>query len=153
MIVLSTYACSTDHDPGEVFARWANPLAWPDWDPEVRAIVFSAPMELGRGGKLQPRSGPTLRFVVTEFTPNLRFTTSGLLPGAKLDFVHLVEAGSTNQVSLTVTVRGPLAALWAWLLRRQMAEAARSSVEGLLAHLATKDSMTTPDAAVGGPGQ
>ena len=138
MKVLSTYSSHASPDPSEVFTLWADPLTWPAWDPEVESVAFDSPATLGKRGKLQPANGPALRFSITAFRLDEEFTDTGSLPGARLEFEHLVEAvDGGSLVTVTVRVHGILSPLWARILAQSMSEAARSSVVGLLAHLDT----------------
>jgi len=134
--ILSSYSVRTAHTSERVFALWADPAGWPAWDPEVREVVFSGPAQVGARGRLRPASGPAASFTVTVFERDRRFTDASSLPGAKLVFAHEVvseDAGSTVRVE--VRIEGPLAPLWKRVLGRGLADAARSSVTGLLAHL------------------
>lgn len=136
MKVLSTYTSHSSRTPPEVFARWADPATWPTWDPEVKSVEFDSPATLGKRGKLQPVNGPALRFSITAFRLDEVFTDTGSLPGARLEFEHLVEAvDGGSLVTVTVRVHGFLGPLWARILAPSMSGAARSSVVGLLAHL------------------
>ena len=136
MKILSTYSAHTSHNPSAVFAQWADPVAWPAWDPEIKSVAFDSPATLGKRGKLQPANGPALRFSITAFRLDEVFTDTGFLPGARLEFEHLVESiDGGSLVTVTVRVHGILSALWARILAPSMSEAARSSVVGLLAHL------------------
>ncbi|HEY0215769.1 MAG TPA: SRPBCC family protein [Cellulomonas sp.] len=122
--------------PAVVFAAWAAPATWSEWDPEVRSVTFDGPATLGATGRLRPRSGPASSFTITELRPDRVFTNTGRLPGARLVFEHVVApSGAGSTVTVTVGLQGALAPLLARLMRRGMTDAARSSVEGLLGHL------------------
>lgn len=136
MTILSDCTGHTRHDASSVFAQWADPRTWPAWDPEVASVSFEPPALLGKKGKLKPSSGPTLPFSITRIEPDRVFTNTGTLPGAKLDFEHVVSpAGEGSEVRVTVRLRGPLAPIWKRLVGPGMASAAQSSVQGLLDHL------------------
>lgn len=136
MIVLSTHSTKCRHAPRTVFARWADPATWQQWDSEIRSVEFHGPAVVGAVGKLRPRSGPASSFSITGLVSNRVFTNTGRLPGAKLIFEHVVRptvGGSV--VTVTVSLDGPLAGVWTLVLRRPMADAARVSTEGLIATL------------------
>ena len=138
MKVLSTYTAQTSHNPFKVFARWENPATWSTWDPEVKSVVFDSTATLGKRGKLQPVNGPAMRLSITALRPGKELTNTGTLPGARLEFEHLVEpADGGSLVTVTVQVHGFLSPVWARILAPSMVQAARSSVVGLLAHLDT----------------
>jgi hypothetical protein len=136
MTVLSEYSRITRHTPAAVFALWSDPTTWSEWDPEVHAVEFDPPCVIGARGRLRPAQGPALAFTITALRQDELLTDTSRLPGARLDFEHVV--GSTSQgarVSVAVHLRGSLAGFWSRVLRKPMADAARSSVEGLVAHL------------------
>lgn len=136
MVTLDSCSAHTTHPAEAVFARWAEPQTWPDWDEGVRRVWFSGPATVGAEGRMRPPSGPAVSFSVTALEPGRVFTNASSMPGAKLVFEHLVtpvQGGSV--VEVTVWVEGPLARVWARILGKNLGSAAQSSVEGLLAHL------------------
>ena len=136
MTLLSEHSRVTRHTPAAVFALWSDPTTWSVWDPEVRAVEFTAPCVVGARGRLRPASGPALTFTVTALRQDELFTDTARLPGARLEFEHLVATNAEgSRISVTVRVRGPLAGFWRRLLRSSMGDAARTGVEGLVAHL------------------
>ncbi|NLP86129.1 hypothetical protein HF576_20040 [Microbacterium sp. CFH 90308] len=136
MTLLSEHSRITRHTPAAVFALWSDPRTWSTWDPEVRAVESEPPCAVGARGRLRPAKGPALTFTVTALLPDELFTDTARLPGARLEFEHLVAAsGEGSRISVTVRVRGPLAGVWRRVLRSSMGDAARTGVEGLVAHL------------------
>ena len=90
----------------------------------------------GAKGRLKPASGPSLQFSVTALEEDRLFTNTGKLPGARLEFEHVVEPASCgSDVCVTIRISGPLAWLFGRPLKNSMAGAARSSVTGLITHL------------------
>lgn len=119
-----------------MFSYWADPEGWPEWDPAVLEVTFAGPSDLGARGRMRPTSGPPASFSVTEFEPGRVLTNTSSLPGAKLVFTHIVTPMPKGAlVYVAVSVEGPLAPLWRRMLNRSMGNAAKSSVNGLLAHL------------------
>ncbi len=136
MVLLSSHESLTSHSPTAVYALWADPPSWPSWDPELRVVSFGGPLVTGAKGKLQPRNGPALGFTITGLQHDHEFTNTGSLPGAKLAFQHVVtETLEGAMVSVKVSLDGPLSRVWARLMGPEMADSARSSVEGLLRYL------------------
>lgn len=136
MTVLSSYVTTTHHSCAEIYARWADPATWSDWDPEVASVRLEGPAMVGARGRLTPANGPAQAFIISALRPDREFTNRAALPGAHLEFEHLVEpdpAGS--RICVTVRVHGVLRPLWARILRRPLGPAARLSVTGLLAAL------------------
>lgn len=136
MIILDTCTAHTSHSPETVFARWADPESWPQWDIAVREVTFTGQALLGAPGRLRPVSGPAARFTVTAYEPGRLFTTASALPGARLIFEHRAyPAARGTDVEVVVGVEGPLAPLWKRLLGRSLRDSAQSNVTGLLTHL------------------
>lgn len=136
MITISKYSTYTSHSPADIFKLWVTPSSWPQWDPEVKEVSFSGSATLGMKGKLKPTSGPASTFEITALEPDSIFTTTSKLPGAKLSFEHRVKpAPQGAEVSVIVAVDGLLASLWSRILKRSLAQSARSNVTGLLTYL------------------
>lgn len=136
MKVIDTCSARTPHSADVVFARWAHPEGWPEWDPEVLAVKFGGPAVAGAKGRMRPAQGPAATFAVTAFEPDRVFTNASTLPGATLVFEHRVTPTRDGAaIDVTVGVDGVLAGLWHRVLRKNLAHAARSSVGGLLRHL------------------
>lgn len=136
MAILSTHTARTTHRAERVFACWADPARWPEWDPEVRDVTFAGPATLGATGRLRPASGPPAVFSVTAFEPDRVFTNASSLPGARLCFEHRVDPMPEGAVvEVVVRVEGLLAPLWKRVLGPGLTTAAASSVTGLLAYL------------------
>lgn len=138
MRVIDTCSARTAHSANIVFARWAQPERWPEWDPEVLNVTFAGPAGAGAKGRMRPAQGPAAAFTVTAFEPDRVFTNASRLPGAQLVFEHRVTPTAEGAaIDVTVGVAGVLASLWHRVLRKNLANAAGSSVGGLLSHLET----------------
>lgn len=136
MVVISHYTETTSHKSAIIFEQWANPDSWPRWDTEVKEVLFTGEATLHARGKIKPATGPSSTFQITAFEPNAVLTTASKLPGARLLFEHVVRSVvDGSEVSVTVSVEGPLAFVWARILKRNLAQSARSSVTGLITYL------------------
>ncbi|MDQ0895042.1 SRPBCC family protein [Agromyces ramosus] len=136
MILLSSGRASTRHPPDAVFARWADPATWPEWDPDLEWVRFAGPAMLGSRGTLKPTSGPPLSFAVSAFEEDRVFTDTGTLPGARLAFEHRVTpVPGGSEAVVEIRVHGALAWLWKRVMGGSLRGAAQSSLDGLLAHL------------------
>ena len=126
----------TPHRPAAVFACWADPASWPDWDRDVAWVKWDSPARLGGRGRLKPHSGPSSAFIITVFEQDRVLTTVSGLPGARLEFEHLVHpVGAGSKVEVTIRLAGPLSALWNRLIGRGLRGGAERSLDGLLVHL------------------
>ena len=149
MTILSEHSRFARHSPAAVFALWSDPTTWSVWDPEVRAVEFEPPCVVGARGRLRPANGPALTFTVTALQKDELFTDTARLPGARLEFEHLVTTSAEGtRIAVTVRLRGPLAGVWRRLLRSPMGHAARTGVDGLVAHL---DAASSPERASAPP--
>ncbi|GAA1787510.1 SRPBCC family protein [Leucobacter iarius] len=136
MPILSSHSARTRHPEESVFARWADPNSWPAWDPDVREVTFTGDVRLGAAGRMRPSSGPAAAFTITELVEDRRFTNVSRMPGAALTFDHRVEpADDGSTLSVEIRIDGPLAPLWKLAIGRGFANAARTSIDGLLADL------------------
>jgi Polyketide cyclase / dehydrase and lipid transport len=108
---------------------YADASAWPTWNPEIAAARLDGPLALGARARIRFRTGARMRFVVTEFSEGRLFTDEARLPGARMAHRHELSpdgAGGTLLVN-TISLDGPLAALWARLLGRRAAAALPAS--------------------------
>ncbi|WP_433675820.1 SRPBCC family protein [Microbacterium gorillae] len=136
MRILSTHHSHTPHSPTAVYRLWATPQDWIHWDPDVAEVRFMGEPREGARGWMRPAAGPATSFTITQVDPDRLFTTTSRLPGAILSFRHEVERQETgSRASVTIGVSGPLSALWAIVLRRPFASAARRNLEGMLAQV------------------
>lgn len=136
MAILSSFSAQTMHRPDSVFSLWADPATWPAWDSEIREVSFAGPAKLGARGRIRPVSGPATSFSVTAFEVDRVFTNVSSMPAARLTFEHVVAPSeSGSDVTVTVYLDGLLAPLWKCVVGGSLADAARSSVTGLLSYL------------------
>jgi hypothetical protein len=108
--------------PAAFFARWGDMATWPEWNADTEWVRLDGPFTAGSTGVLKPKGGPKTKFVITELTDQV-FTDVSLLMGARLTFHHTVAptADGGTEVSVTVTLTGPLARLWNAILGKGIA--------------------------------
>jgi hypothetical protein len=116
MLITVAEAASTA-PPSAFFTRWADVASWPTWNADTEWVRLDGPFVAGATGVLKPKGGPRTRFVVQRLVPDREFVDVSRLLGARLVFDHQVrtEAGRT-QVTVTVTLTGPLTRVWNLLL-------------------------------------
>ncbi|MEY9877009.1 hypothetical protein ABH931_006531 [Streptacidiphilus sp. MAP12-33] len=122
MTTLGSASKSSTAAPAAFFARWGDMATWPEWNADTEWVRLDGPFAAGATGVLKPKGGPKTRFVVTELTDSV-FTDVSLLLGARLTFHHTVTptADGGSDVSVTVTLAGPLARLWNAILGKGIA--------------------------------
>jgi hypothetical protein len=105
-----------------VWARWAKPERWPEWDARFQNAEIVGDGDLAEGSEVRVklRKGGNTRHVVVALEPGRRLVTEYGLPGARVGHEHLVEpAGPGCEVTHRLYVDGPLSGLWAVMLNRK----------------------------------
>src|SRR3954453_14472141 len=100
--VASAHVTSTAR-PAAFFAKWADMATWPEWNLDTEWVRLDGPFAPGATGKLKPKGGPTVPFVVQSLDDQ-RFVDVSRLWGAKLIFGHEVTPvadGSRVHVRIT----------------------------------------------------
>ena len=106
------HAVTTNATPSQVWARYADPQTWPEWDAATERVTLYGPFAVGSRGTLKAVGGPTTRFTLTEVVPEVGFTNVARLPLARLVFRHQIEATATgSRLTHIATINGPLSLL------------------------------------------
>ena len=129
----STYSATrTRARPEDVWRLWTDVAGWSRWDDDVASSQLEGPFAVGTGGVLTPRSGPTIRFVLTHVEPMVAFTNRASLPLGTLDFIHTLRTGSgSTVVEHRVEMKGPLTFLFRRLVGAGIARSLPAVVERL----------------------
>lgn len=126
------HTVTTGAAPSAVWARYADPAAWPSWDRDLASVTVDGPIAVGVRGTLRPLKGPPAVFVFTEVEPDVGFTNVSRLPFAKLAVSHrITPASSGSEVTHRVEINGPLAPLFGRLIGRRIAAALPGSMRTL----------------------
>jgi len=134
---------TTSASPERLWARYAEPGAWPAWDHEIATVTVEGPMAVGTRGRLKPVNGPASRFTFTEVTPEVGFTDVTRLPLARLTFVHSIESTpSGSRFTHRVTIDGPLSRLFARVIGRNVAAGLPIAMRSLAELAETADEPT-----------
>ena len=114
-----------DVDPEAIWrCAYADPAAWPRWNPELAAARLDGPFALGSIAHVRFRTGLRLRFRIIAFDAGRLFTDEARLPLARMGHRHLVESTSDGvRLTNTIYIQGPLAGLWSKLLGPRAARA------------------------------
>ena len=116
------HAVTTNATPAQVWARYADPRTWPEWDAATERVTLQGPLAVGSRGTLKAVGGPTTRFTLTEVVPETGFTTVTRLPLARLVFRHQIEATATgSHLTHAVTISGPLSSLFGRVIGTSLA--------------------------------
>ncbi|GHH34613.1 SRPBCC family protein [Lentzea cavernae] len=110
--------------PDQVWAVVADVERWPERIPTVDSVqrLDPGPLAVGSRTRLkQPKLSEAV-WTVTELTEGVSYTWESKAPGVTVVATHVVEPHpSGTKLTLSLTVRGPLAGL-GWLLTRKMTE-------------------------------
>ncbi|RJO79899.1 hypothetical protein D5S18_01110 [Nocardia panacis] len=132
MTQIGTAQTTTTIAPAAFFAKWADMGTWHEWNLDTEWARLDGPFAEGSTGVLKPKGGPRTKFVITKLTDD-EFIDVSKLPGARLIFAHRVEtAGEHTTVTVTVTMEGPLAFLWARILGGDIAKTLQHDLDGLV---------------------
>ncbi|RZS89568.1 uncharacterized protein YndB with AHSA1/START domain [Motilibacter rhizosphaerae] len=100
-------ACSAD----AVWALYADPESWTEWDGGVDRQEFDGPLATGTTGRFTPSGADPLPFTIEHAEPGRGFTDVFELPGATLRGTHtltpLPEGGT--RITHRVELSGPAA--------------------------------------------
>lgn len=123
---------TTSATPAQLWARYAEPATWPEWDHETASVTVEGPMAVGTRGKLKPVKGPAASFIFTEVAPEVGFTDVSRLPLARLTLAHHIEPTDTgSRFTHCVTITGPLAPLFARVIGTTIAAGLPTAMRAL----------------------
>lgn len=109
-------------EAGDVWALWADPGRWPDWNDQIEhaEIEGQGGLAVGAIAKVKFRRGGTVKFEVVELEPQRLFVDEARFPGARLGHEHRLEPGQSSvEVTHRLYIKGPLSGFWALLMGRK----------------------------------
>jgi hypothetical protein len=135
MTTITTAHVSSAAPPAAFFDRWADMTTWPEWNLDTAWVKLDGPFTQGSTGTLKPKGGPVVSFVIERLSPNTDFVDVSRLYGARLKFAHLVNErpDGGSDVTVTVSMTGPLSRLWRVILGRGLAASAQPDLDRLAA--------------------
>ncbi len=133
MTMIATARITSAAAPAAFFEHWADMATWPEWNLDTEWVRLDGPFVEGASGVLKPKGGPKVAFTVERLVPGREFVDVSKLLGARLTFAHtvreLTEGGC--EVSVVVTLTGPLARVWRLILADGIAASAQPDLERL----------------------
>lgn len=122
----------TPASTSQLWARYADPTRWPEWDHGIRRVTMQAPMAVGARGAIWPVKGPPAPMIFTEVTTGVGFTTVTRLPLGRLTFTHdVAQTASGSRFTHQVTISGLLAPLYARVVGRGIAAGLPTAMQTL----------------------
>jgi len=149
MTTLGTARITSTAAPEAFFLRWADLATWPQWNLDTEWVRLDGPFAEGATGRLKPKGGPQVAFVVERLVPGREFVDVSFLLGARLVFDHQVRAADDGRTHVSVGVRltGPLAPLWRLVLGKGIAASLQGDLDRLAAAAEATDLAAVTDLA------
>jgi len=124
--------------PSGFYDRWIDHDTWREWSPDCDWVRVGGPIAIGTRGVLKPTNGPKVRFVISALTPDREYTDTSRLPGARLEFQHLVSpVPEGSALEVTIRLSGPLSFLWSRILGPGFRKSAPEDLSRLVAIVET----------------
>lgn len=118
----------TSASPAAVWALWADPARWPEWNEQLDSAELGGPLEPGSEATIKYKRGGRMVFRVVAVEPERLLVNEARLPLARFGHEHRLEpSGSGSEITHRLYLKGPLSALFSVLfgrkrLRRSVAE-------------------------------
>jgi Polyketide cyclase / dehydrase and lipid transport len=110
----------------------ADVARWAEIDHNIDRIEINATPARGVPFKLKPKGGPVLAFVIGDFDPPTHYSDICRMPFAKMKTLHTLTRGAETIVSVDITIAGPLAQFWGFLVGRKHASGLPAQTERIL---------------------
>jgi len=118
-------------EPADVWALWADPGRWPDWNEQIESAELEGELEVGTVVRVKFRRGGTVKYEVVEVEPERLFVDEARFPGARVGHEHRLKPGTSSvEITHRLYVSGPMSGFWALMLgRKRMRESVVRFVE------------------------
>jgi len=117
--------------PAAVWALWADPGRWPEWNDQLESGELEGELSVGSGATVKFKRGGKMKFSVIALEPERLFVDEAKLPGCRFGHEHRVEpAGSGSQITHRLYLKGLTSGVFSRLFgRKRMAESVVGFVE------------------------
>lgn len=126
---------STNATAENVWRKWEDGNTWPEWDTELEWVELSSGIAEGSSGKMKPKGGPNVKFVITKSKRNSSFQDVAKLPLTILTFDHeYIPQGASDATAYirhSVTMNGITAPLFGHVIGSKIKLHLRESMERL----------------------
>jgi hypothetical protein len=141
---MATYGRTTQANASAdlVWKIWSDVRTWPGWNPDVLAVSIDGPFATGTTGKMTTKAGGSHAITLQAVEPgrSFRLETSPVPLGR---FAFTCEVRTTtpgvSAISQSVTIHGPLGALYSAMMGRRIAEGFVPILDGLKAAVESQD--------------
>lgn len=112
-------AVKTKASINAVWRLYEDVSIWPKWDHGLESVILNGAFIEGSTGKLKPKGGPVVKFMLTEVVPKQLFRDRSFLPFCEIHFFHeLRNLGSEVVIRHRVEMTGALAFVFSILIGR-----------------------------------
>ena len=120
-MILAQHTLETTALPQNIWARWANPSTYPEWDEAVEWAKLNGEFKVGTTGELKTKASGPMAFTITDLEEGRAFSDLTRLSLARLRFHHQLEmTGMGTRLTHRIEVEGPLAWVWGMVLGSKM---------------------------------
>ncbi|MBY0281418.1 MAG: SRPBCC family protein [Alphaproteobacteria bacterium] len=124
---------TTKASPEAVWSVWKDIPNWREWDHEIEWGQLDGDFKEGTTGKLQPKGGPVVPFVLKEVIPFKKFVDVSKLPLSRFIFTHtLQQVGQMTKVTHRIEMVGPLAFFFAFVIGKKMKKGLPLAMQSLI---------------------
>jgi hypothetical protein len=119
-----------------IWEQWENVTQWPQWDTELEYCQLDQPFVAGNHFILKAKGGPKVKVILSRVEPLKRFTDYCHFIGAKMIDDHFLEETPQGlRITNIISMTGPLAFLWWWLVGRKVASSVPVQTENLVKYV------------------
>ena len=116
----ATHSERSSAAPAAVWALWADPARWPEWNEQLESGEIDGELAVGAGVTVKIKRGGRMKLTVIALEPERLFADEAKLPGCRLGHEHRIDpAGSGCEITHRVYVKGPTSGLFSRLLGRK----------------------------------
>jgi hypothetical protein len=117
-----SYETDTAVSAEKLFRAKTDILHWPEWDSELEATAFNAPLAAGSPFMLKPKGGPKVAMRIEQIEAPRRFVDLAFMPLAKMrTSTEFLPSAAGTRIRVVIEVFGPLAFLWDRIVARKLA--------------------------------
>jgi Polyketide cyclase / dehydrase and lipid transport len=129
-----SYETNTAVSAERLFRAKTDIQDWPEWDSELEATAFDAPLAAGSPFMLKPKGGPKVSMRIEQVEAPCRFVDLALLPLAKMrTSTEFLASGNGTRIRVVIEVFGPLAFFWDRMVARKLAADCEQQTQAFIA--------------------
>lgn len=131
---MTEYTIETTVQPEAIWQQWIDIVGWNKTDPGVVESQLHGVLKVGATGRLKPKGGPAVHFVITNCEQGRSFIVENGMPLAHMTFEHEMKpTAQGTQFTHRVRITGLLAPLWGRLMGQQIAKDLPGVMERMVA--------------------